>query len=212
MYAGQNFTTAVSNDAFGYQALGSLTAGGRNVAIGQSALSSLTQTGNTDNVAVGHAAGRNLSVTATTNYVAENVVIGGLANAGDTGNGADALNNVYIGARSGYVATTAKGNTFVGRRPTGYAVTTGDGNILIGSNAGDNLTTGGYNTYIGYTTQASAKQCVTDEIVLQAGSGAVTGGGTETIRIGVDSDYIVNDFGENATWTHSSDRRIKKNM
>ena len=38
------------------------------------------------------------------------------------------------------------------------------------------------------------------------------GGGTETIRIGVDSDYIVNDFGENATWTHSSDRRIKKNI
>ena len=37
-------------------------------------------------------------------------------------------------------------------------------------------------------------------------------GGTETIRIGVDSDYITNDFGENATWTHSSDRRIKKDI
>ena len=40
----------------------------------------------------------------------------------------------------------------------------------------------------------------------------IVGGGTETIRIGKDSDYIVNDFGENATWTHSSDRRIKKDI
>ena len=40
----------------------------------------------------------------------------------------------------------------------------------------------------------------------------MTGGGTETIRIGVSTDYITNDFGENATWTHSSDRRVKKDI
>ena len=53
---------------------------------------------------------------------------------------------------------------------------------------------------------------ITDEIVLKAGTDALAGGGTETIRIGVDSDYIVNDFGENASWSHSSDRRIKKDI
>ena len=61
-------------------------------------------------------------------------------------------------------------------------------------------------------TAQNAKNNVNDEIVISAGSDALVGGGTETIRIGVDSDYIVNDFGENATWTHSSDRRIKKNI
>ena len=32
------------------------------------------------------------------------------------------------------------------------------------------------------------------------------------MRIGVDSDYITNDFDINATWTHSSDERIKKDI
>ena len=53
---------------------------------------------------------------------------------------------------------------------------------------------------------------VDDEIVIAAGQGNVTGAGTETIRIGVDTDHITNDFGENATWTHSSDKRIKKDI
>ena len=53
---------------------------------------------------------------------------------------------------------------------------------------------------------------VSDEIVLKAGSDALVGGGTETVRIGVDSDYITNDFDINATWTHSSDERIKKDI
>ena len=30
--------------------------------------------------------------------------------------------------------------------------------------------------------------------------------------IGRRTDFITNDFGENATWTHSSDRRIKKDI
>ena len=47
---------------------------------------------------------------------------------------------------------------------------------------------------------------------MKAGTDTLAGGGTETVRIGVDSDYITNDFGENATWTHSSDRRIKKDI
>ena len=53
---------------------------------------------------------------------------------------------------------------------------------------------------------------VNDEIVLKAGLHAVAGAGTESIRIGVDSDHITNVFGTNATWTHSSDKRIKKDI
>jgi hypothetical protein len=82
---------------------------------------------------------------------------------------------------------------------------------MIGLAAGANITSGTGNTMIGRQAYVSANS-VTDEIVLKAGTDTVTGGGTETIRIGVDSDYITNDFGENATWTHSSDRRVKKDI
>ena len=70
------------------------------------------------------------------------------------------------------------------------------------------------NTYIGHNADASTTS-VSSEIVIAAtpnAGGHLGGGGTETIRIGRASDYITNDFGENATWTHSSDRRIKKDI
>jgi hypothetical protein len=53
------------------------------------------------------------------------------------------------------------------------------------------------------------------EIVIGSGADASTGfhgAGTETIRVGRASDFITCDFGENATWAHSSDRRIKKDI
>jgi Ca2+-binding RTX toxin-like protein len=118
--------------------------------------------------------------------------------------------NVSLGAYSFDSFTSATDNTIIGRS-AGHQISSGDYNVCLGTMAGDNLTTGANNTYLGYNSDCSANS-VNDEIVLKAGSDTLVGGGTETIRIGVDSDYIVNDFGENATWTHSSDRRIKKNI
>jgi hypothetical protein len=116
--------------------------------------------------------------------------------------------NIAIGFEAGYNVQGDQ-NAMYGYR-AGKAVTTGTGNVHLGNSAGSNLQTGDYNVFIG-RTQASATG-VDDEIVIAAGQGNVTGAGTETIRIGVDSDHITNDFGENATWTHSSDRRIKKDI
>ena len=115
-----------------------------------------------------------------------------------------------VGNRVGYVITTGKRNSILGWR-AGLALTSGTQNTFIGTSTGGTITTGNYNTYIGNEADASADD-VNDEIVIAAGAGALVGGGTETIRIGVDSDYIVNDFGENASWSHSSDRRIKKDI
>ena len=116
--------------------------------------------------------------------------------------------NVAIGFEAGYNCSGDQ-NVMYGRQ-AGKGVTTGDANVHLGNAAGSNLQTGNYNVFIG-KSQASATE-VNDEIVIAAGNGNVTGGGTETIRIGVDSDHITNDFGENATWTHSSDKRIKKDI
>ena len=67
--------------------------------------------------------------------------------------------------------------------------------------AGDGITTGDANTIIGYAADVSANS-VTKEIVIAASTNAMSGAGTETARIGTHTDYITNDFGENATWTH----------
>ena len=67
---------------------------------------------------------------------------------------------------------------------------------------------------VGFHTEASAVD-VDYEFVIGSGvdaSNAFVGGGEETTRIGRASDYITNDYGENATWTHSSDIRIKKDI
>ena len=116
--------------------------------------------------------------------------------------------NVAIGFEAGY-SVQGRQNGLLGYQ-AGKAITTGDANVHIGNAAGSNLQTGNYNVFIG-ASQASATD-IADEIVIAAGNGNVTGAGTETIRIGVDSDHITNDFGENATWTHSSDKRIKKDI
>ena len=64
-------------------------------------------------------------------------------------------------------------------------------------------------------TEASATD-VTYEIVIGAGtdhSNAFAGAGTETIKIGRASDYIVNTFGTGSeVWAHTSDIRVKKDI
>jgi len=121
-----------------------------------------------------------------------------------------AVYNTSLGYRSAEDLTGGRANTIVGSIG-GANITTGFGNVVMGYNVAGTLTTGGYNTIIGYQANVS-NASVQDEIVLKAGVDALAGAGEETIRIGVDSDYITNDFGENATWTHSSDRRIKKDI
>ena len=76
------------------------------------------------------------------------------------------------------------------------------------------IKTGTNNVLLGFHTEASAVD-VTYEIVIGAGvdgSNAFAGAGTETCKIGRASDFISVDFGENATWAHSSDVRIKKDI
>ena len=183
-YAGGATTTTDHGQvAIGYNAMGGLTTGQGNVGIGYSAGSQIGAWHY--NTFVGYQAGRQISQ-------ASNTALG------------------YQALEGGAASTAAANNTAIGYN-TLTVITTGDGNVALGSEAGDTITTGSNNTYLGYKADASAVG-VDDEIVLKAGVDALAGAGTETIRIGVDSDYITNDFGENNTWTHSSDRRIKKDI
>ena len=90
------------------------------------------------------------------------------------------------------------------------AVTTGDGNCCLGTYAGETITTGSYNTYLGHNADASANS-IDNEIVINAGSAELVGGGAYTIRIGSSGEYMQGDLTSN-TWAHGSDKRIKKDI
>ena len=115
--------------------------------------------------------------------------------------GSSATNNAYK-------------NTAIGNHAL-QSNNTGDDNVAVGWKAGENINGGNHNVYLGFMATGSDAS-VSNEILIGAGAGYgvgyFVGAGTETVRIGRQSDYITCDFGENATWAHSSDRRIKKDI
>ena len=199
-------TTADSNVLIGYLAGRNITTGSSNVFIGESsggesASNSLAGGGN-----VG--VGRN-SLRQADGDMEKNTAIGFAVL--EDGNNNSVLRNTGVGYAALNVAGTGgavcDNNVALGTN-AGVAVTSGDANAFIGTYCGDNITSGNYNTYLGYNCEASAYSVDTE---IAIGNG-LTGGGTETVRIGISSDYITCDFGENATWGHSSDKRIKKDI
>ena len=124
--------------------------------------------------------------------------------------------NVAVGRMAMYGqagANNAKWNVVIGDQ-AGMMLNTGDNNVLVGQKAGERLASGNYNVLLGNQASASTAD-VTHEIIIGSGADATTGfhgAGTETIRVGRASDYITCDFGENATWAHSSDIRINKDI
>jgi hypothetical protein len=203
-----SMTSAAGNTAIGQETMGVHTTGGKNVAIGHQVMydtdAGSTSLGSSENVFIGYQVA---SGTWTDSACNHNVGIGN-----DVMRGAlDGANySVAIGSEALMSLTTANGNIAIGYQ-AGTAINTGVHNICIGYQAGSNIQSGRGSVCIG-TGAAPSSASVNEEIVLSAGTDAVGGGGTETIRIGVDSDHITNDFGENATWTHSSDERIKKEI
>ena len=219
-YKAGNLATAGSNTAVGYQALMDSTGGASNTAVGQVAGENCT---GDNNVFLGAYAGFNNNEQDNNVYVGSNSG----ANLDDGGNNTaigkgsmqgpvasnDAANNVAVGYNALNAITDGTTNVAVGSS-AGLAITSATNCVLLGNQAGDTLTTGANNTFLGFHTEASAVD-VTYEIIIGAGvdsSNAFAGAGTETVKIGRTSDFITCDFGENATWSHSSDIRIKKDI
>ena len=225
------FTDADSDEsvAIGYEALYTYSSSGdsKNVAIGTEACYTLAS--GKENTAVGWQA----LYTANSNE-SSNTAIGHQALYSLDGD-VDATLNTAVGCDAGIYVSTGRNNTFLGARAgkgNNSSKTTGDRNTTVGFNAGaaieglgfqntligalcgDNITTGYNNTFIGHHISASAVD-TTYEIVIGAGvdgSNDFDGGGNKTCRIGMASDYIEVDFDVNATWAHSSDIRIKKDI
>ena len=220
--------TGADNVAIGYNAGSSMTTASYSTVVGRNAGASMVDSRLT---AIGYYAGG-----ATTHI--GNTFVGfntGAANTSGTYNvamGYNALyqpdtesNNIAIGS-SALSAAVAGGeaNTAVGTNALD-ALTSGDENVAVGQHAGTAHTTGVDCVYIGEScggsnVSGSYKTLVgcnantngnTDghEIVIGYN---LTGGGQNKVRLGSGSDYIENDYANNANWAHSSDERLKDNI
>jgi hypothetical protein len=221
-----NYPVGTNNVALGDGALddGSLT-GGCNVAIGANALTANT-TG-TQNTAVGTSALR-CNVTGTqnvavgylalcTNTASTNTAVGNEALRNNTtgssneGIGRCALNANTTGTANSAIGTQALSTNTTGSNNTalGYLSLTnniGDNNTMIGHTTGCNLTTGCYNTFVGYGNQPSAAGVLFEYVYGYTATGK--GAGTFFVN-GTNGSY---NGGNTTTWTQVSDRRIKKNI
>ena len=203
-------TTGTENVAAGYLSLDANTTGNYNVAYGVNSLGSNT-TANY-NTAIGTQA----MIANTTGT--DNVAVGAFALDANT----TASGNTAVGYASLTTCTTGANNTAVGQA-AGQDLTGGVANTLIGQNAGGNITTGVENTCLGQNagdaiTSSSQNICI--------GHGTDPGNSTgHAINIGYDigidgnffafgkaSNIVYNGFTSNASWTRSSDIRLKKNI
>jgi hypothetical protein len=140
-----------------------------------------------------------LNAVTTGNY---NTAIGYNAGLAITTGGA----NTCLGYSAGKANLAGDNNVYLGSN-AGNSSTAG-GNVLIGSGAATNLTTGTNNVVIGLSAQASAVGAA-NQIVLGQG---VTGQADSNVTIGSGAGKIYNSFAVNATWTQTSDGRLKTNV
>ena len=164
------------------------------------------------NIAIGYQAMDDTDAGGNAEVGQHNVFIGTHSGGGTWGNTGACNFNIGIGSNTlDDVLDDADGNLAIGHQAAS-SVTSGIHNLCLGyQSGGSNLTSNRGNVFIG-TGAGSSGSSVNDSIVLKAGTDGLNDAGEETIKIGVDSDFITNDFGENATWTHSSDERIKKEI
>jgi len=108
-------------------------------------------------------------------------------------NSTGASSNVVIGYQAANNMTTATGNTLVGTQ-AGYdtvPITTGSSNTIIGAYCRPSIATATNQIVLGYN---------------------VTGQADSNVTIGTLSGKIYNAFTSNATWTQTSDGRLKTNV
>jgi hypothetical protein len=216
--------------AFGYQAL-KLTTGKENTAVGANAGASMTS--GEALTALGYNAA-NLNTGNSTTALGHNAL--GSNTTGDqcTAVGSAALIanttgsfNVAMGRQALVANTTASNNTAIGYQ-AGLANTTGDYQSLFGLNAGAGITTGVRNTCLGaqagnHTTPITTGNynvIIGSFTVPSASSGAnqivigydLQGIGDNYFTFGKSGNRVYNQFTANASWTQSSDERLKTNI
>lgn len=182
--AATDLTTSSNNVIVGRRAAQNITSGGSHVIIGSSAGSNLTTTDN-NNIFIGNSAG----------IAGEE----GTIRIGNT-SGGSSTNNIFIGPQSGnttYTLASAVSNIGIGINSLN-AVTTGNGNLAVGVNtlrflttgiqntvfsAGENITTGSDNTFVGYLAGSGITTGDENVFIGQSAGGQCTLGDSHNICI-----------------------------
>tara|TARA_B100001250_G_C19814614_1_gene797646 strand:- start:4544 stop:5764 length:1221 start_codon:yes stop_codon:yes gene_type:complete len=208
-------TTGSDNIAIGSNALDAEDTGTQNIAIGYNALTAMNFDSDGNNICIGYKAGESITSGRWNIGIGTESIDGFDTEHSNLGIGFRALGgsiaggeyNVAIGNSSGLVVTSGDNNTFVGYY-AGSAANSGDANTCVGTNAGNVITTSTSNTCIGMDTDPSSATSSGHEIVI--GKNAV-GKGTSTGFISANggANYAGNN---SASWSTTSDRRIKKNI
>ena len=200
-------TTGFPNIALGNNSGQNITTGGSNVAIGNSAMrSASTAFTGARNIAIGISAMRYTDAGSLSAASADNIFLGYYAGGGTWGD-AESTKNIGVGNNAlGGAMSGANHNCCFGH-DAGVNITTGDQNTSMGYHAGDGITTGNQNVCIGSETD---QEDGTTSNGIAIGENITAGAGN--IRMGSDTANIVNDFSSNATWSHSSDERKKRNI
>ena len=233
--AGLNVTSSDQSTFVGASsASASAVTGNRNNAFGYLAGEDLTS--GTNNVFMGSYSGKGISTGISNTVCGEAALITESSGDKNTAIGAEALKaqnggrdgNVAVGYYAGFALTTGERNTIIGTEAmslsaitsnenvavgykAGRSITTGAANVLIGKFAGADttlLTTGTQNVIIGPLARPSAAD-VNNEVVIGY---FVGGSGEGTATIGNGNGKISVDFEANATWSYSSDERLKKDI
>jgi hypothetical protein len=142
-------------------------------------------------------------------------------------NNTTASNNTAVGHQAAFANTTGYSNTAIGQTALS-ANTTGFYNTAVGSTAGDGITTGQYNVLVGNETARSGTVLTTGSYNTILGCyaktssanaqkqiviGYLVGGQADAnVTIGSSSGKIYNAYESNATWTQTSDVRLKTNI
>jgi len=122
-----------------------------------------------------------------------------------------ASNNTAVGYQALYSQTNPAGTNTAFGYQAGFGVTTGYDNLLLGDGAGyvsTALTTGTGNICIGTSTRTSSATA-TNQINIGYG---VTGQANANVTLGSFSGKIYNAYTVNATWTQTSDARLKTSV
>ena len=191
-----SITSADSNTCVGKDAGRALSTGSHNVIMGRDA-GQLVNTGSY-NVIIGVEAGEKHT---TADY---NTFVGYGAGKNAVTSGAY---NTAIGRDSGRDITTGTFFTGVGQR-SAENLETGTKNTCIGNYTASTLTTGNYNVVVG--SDANVSNSDADGRVVIGES--VSGTANNAVHIGRASFHVRNDFADDATWDHVSDKRMKTNI
>ena len=195
--SGESLTTGYDSVIIGNGAFQSGTTGYLNDIIGENA--GFSETTGYNNVFNGANAGYTCNGCAGDDFTGADAGYGATTATGDVANGNNAgygittgSFDVFIGAYAGYSDATGAGNAYVGDSAGYYG--TGGKNVGIGESAGGtNLTSGNYDTFLGYSADTTPG-AATATNATAVGNGAQVGA-SNTIQLGNTSVTNVNTSG-----------------